>query len=360
MKRVLFLYKFGILGGVCTQLYHRLTAIPKNELEVHCGFMGNHGAEDLLGGSCELHFSLDGNGMVELLEREKFDLVVIIDTEEYIEQILEMETRPRVLIEVHTSIERNLEYLTRIPENLPYGFITVSEYMREEVLKRVGYLEANKLKILGNIIDTSKFTYSELQRKEGVPPLVWVGKIDDHKNWRLAMEISGVLRDRGVVHELWFVGGHTASGARSEEFFTYAEECGIIDTIKWFDKIEHSEISKLLRRARNLGGVGLVTSKGESFGMSILESILVGLPVVSANSGAISEISELSPALGLYELQDSENAIKMISERIGGWRDNSEWCTILRGESALLAEKFGAEGMGREYWSHIIEICNVE
>ena len=169
----MFLYKFGILGGVCTQLYHRLTAIPKNELEVHCGFMGNHGAEDLLGGSCELHFSLDGNGMVELLDREKFDLVVIIDTEEYIEQILEMETRPRVLIEVHTSIERNLEYLTRIPENLPYGFITVSEYMREEVLKRVGYLEADKLKILGNIIDTSKFTYSELQRKEETPP--WSG-----------------------------------------------------------------------------------------------------------------------------------------------------------------------------------------
>ena len=101
--------------------------------------MGNHGAEDLLGGFCELHFSLDGNGMVELLEREKFDLVVIIDTEEYIQKILEMETRPRVVIEVHTSIERNLEYLTRIPENLPYGFITVSEFMREEVTEG-GYL----------------------------------------------------------------------------------------------------------------------------------------------------------------------------------------------------------------------------
>ena len=96
MKRVLFLYKYGILGGVCTQLYHRLTAIPKNEIEVHCGFMGNHGAEDLLGGFCELHFSLDGNGMVELLEREKFDLVVIIDTEEYIQKILEMEKEIRL------------------------------------------------------------------------------------------------------------------------------------------------------------------------------------------------------------------------------------------------------------------------
>ena len=316
--------------GVCTQLYHRLTAIPKMRLRFIAVLWEIMGRKIFLEAFASYTFLSMGMAWLNCW-REKFDLVVIIDTEEYIEQILEMETRPRVLIEVHTSIERNLEYLTRIPENLPYGFITVSEYMREEVLKRVGYLEANKLKRLGNSIDPSKFTYSELQRKEGVPPLVWVGKIDDHKNWRLAMEISGVLRDRGVVHELWFVGGHTASGARSEEFFTYAEECGIIDTIKWFDKIEHSEISKLLRRARNLGGVGLVTSKGESFGMSILESILVGLPVVSANSGAISEISELSPALGLYELQDSENAIKMISERIGGWRDNSEWCTILRG-----------------------------
>ena len=92
--------------------------------------------------------------------------------------------------------------------------------------------------------------------------------------------------------------------------------------------------------------------------MSILESILVGLPVVSANSGAISEISELSPVLGLYEMQAPEDAIAMISKRIGVWRDNREWCTMLREESALLAKKFGAEGMGREYWSHILEVCN--
>ena len=46
MIRVLFLYRYGILGGVCTQIHHRLLKLKDSPIEVHCGFMSNQGAEE--------------------------------------------------------------------------------------------------------------------------------------------------------------------------------------------------------------------------------------------------------------------------------------------------------------------------
>jgi glycosyltransferase involved in cell wall biosynthesis len=56
------------------------------------------------------------------------------------------------------------------------------------------------------------------------------------------------------------------------------------------------------------GGVSLVTSRDESFGMSVAESILCGCPVVATNVGAIPEICSDADALRLYELGDVDRA----------------------------------------------------
>ena len=77
MIRVLFLYRYGILGGVCTQIHHRLLKLNDSQIEVHCGFMSNQGAEELLEGLCFLHFSLDVEKMQRLVNEVEFDVIVV-------------------------------------------------------------------------------------------------------------------------------------------------------------------------------------------------------------------------------------------------------------------------------------------
>ena len=357
MIRVLFLYRYGILGGVCTQIHHRLLKLKDSSIEVHCGFMSNQGAEELLEGLCFLHFSLDVEKMQRLVNDVEFDVIVVIDTEEYIEKISQMESSPPIIIEVHTSIERNLEYLKRLPDSIDAKFITVSQYMKGEIEKRVEVSEKDLL-VIGNIVDGDKFYYTPVKSENdnSYPPLVWIGKIDDHKNWRLAMEISSMLNIDGIKHELWIIGGHTANQNTTEEFFSTAEELGIIEGLKWFDKIKHDEMPNMLRSAIRRGGIGLVTSKGESFGMSILESLLAGLPVICSNTGAIPELCQNREYMPIFDLEDKHKAKNEVAGLIGEWVKNDEFLEMVEKETERLAERYSSEDIGERYWRKIIEI----
>ena len=356
--RVLFLYKYGILGGVCTQLHHRMATMT-DRIEVHCGFMTSQGAEKLLSGICTLHFGVTAEKMESLITEINFDLVIIIDTEEYVQRIALMENLPPIVIEVHTSIEKNLEYLENIPLKINPKFITVSEFMRGEIEKRVNF-EREDLIVIGNIIDTEKFYFTPLKQNTTVeerPPIVWIGKIDDHKNWRAALEICSSLKSSGKVHDLWIVGGHTATQRTVEEFLGTVEDFGLIEDLRWFDKIEHDAMPELLRKARSRGGVGLVTSKGESFGMSIMESLLVGLPVVCSNTGAISELSEDRDFMPLFELGDNETAIRELQGLIGTWHTKKEYRTLVEKESKSLGLRFNSKTTRENYWSTLVKMC---
>ena len=89
-----------------------------NNLEIHCGFRSDHGVKEMLGDYATLHFGLNKETTKTFLSENKFDLIIVIDTEEYIDAIREMELESKIIVEVHTSIERNLEYLSRIGARL--------------------------------------------------------------------------------------------------------------------------------------------------------------------------------------------------------------------------------------------------
>ena len=169
--KLLYLYRYGILGGVCTQLLHRLRHLDRElGIEVHCGFLSDHGVSEMLSPYATLHFGLNGENTASFLEEEAFDLVVVIDSEEYLQAIKTMENRPTLLVEVHTSIERNLSYLSRIQPNEVEGFFTVSEYMKTRIQAHASEsLGSPQISLFSNVLDTDLFSPKSLNA-EG-PPL---------------------------------------------------------------------------------------------------------------------------------------------------------------------------------------------
>ena len=103
------------MGGVCTQLYHRLLNFDKS-IEVHCGFRNDFGISKMFEGLAKLHFDLTPVKIANLLEQEKFDVVIIIDTEEYLHAVNQSNHKGSVIVEVHTSIEKifNIYLILRV------------------------------------------------------------------------------------------------------------------------------------------------------------------------------------------------------------------------------------------------------
>jgi glycosyltransferase involved in cell wall biosynthesis len=350
--KILFLYRYGILGGVCTQLFHRFRHLPKdNSLEIHCGFRSDHGVKEMLGDYATLHFGLNKETTKTFLEENKFDLIIIIDTEEYIDAIREMTLDSKIIVEVHTSIERNLEYLSRIKENDIDGFITVSDYMIGRIKHHIQpELNDKKITTFQNVLDSDLFKPIDIETS-GSPVIGWVGKIDDHKDWKAFMQISSLIRKENQDVEFWIIGGQTCPEALAQEVFDYAEEVGIISKFKWIDRIENIKMSSLYSILSKRGGLSLVTSHCESFGMSVLESLLAGSPVVCTNVGALPEITDEEEYFKLYELQDYEKAATKCIEVLS---KSKEINNSLSKHRANLVDKYDSSKRSIEYW-HILE-----
>ena len=140
--------------------FSSIQALEKGaEIDIHCGFRSDHGVKEMLETYATLHFGLNKETTIEFLNENEFDKIVVIDSEEYLDAINEANPTSTVIVEVHTSIERNLEYLSRIKENEVDKFVTVSKYMTGRVRHHLNF-ELNTEEILRfqNVLDSSIFS----------------------------------------------------------------------------------------------------------------------------------------------------------------------------------------------------------
>ena len=127
----------------------------------------------------------------------------------------------------------------------------------------------------------------------------------------------------------------------------YAEEMEIISKFKWIDRIENIKMASLYSILSKRGGLSLVTSHCESFGMSVLESLLAGSPIVCTDVGALPEITPESEFFKLYDLQDYEVAASKCIEVLSKSEVTNN---LLIEHRAELVDKYDSSKRSTEYW----------
>ncbi len=350
--KILFLYRYGILGGVCTQLYHRLLNFDKS-IEVHCGFRNDFGITKMFDGLAKLHFDLTPIKIANLLKKENFDIIIIIDTEEYLDAVKQSSHNAIVILEVHTSIERNLQYLSNVEGSDVDAVVVVSEYMRDRVQQLTYHkLVGLPIIIFPNVVDSRIFSPKEID-VSGPPIIGWVGKLDDHKNWKDYLQICSNINSVNDQIEFWMIGGETSTEATRNSFLKQAEKLDLLNNLKWFDRIENNEMSKIYSIISRRGGLCLVTSKGESFGMSIVESLLCNCPVLATNVGAITEINNKTNGMMIYELGDISNAGNLCLDMIAKSKQLIEQLVLDR---ELLLDAYSSQRNSKDYLLMMEEI----
>jgi len=318
--KVLYCYRYGILGGVCTQLINRLGLIKgRDQFEAHLLFAKDHGIGHTLREYPHLYFEPNTQEVHRLASTGGFDAGIVIDTPEYFKALDDVPNLP-VIGEIHTTTEKGLAYL----ENMNFrvnGFIVPSEHSRLLLREKYDIGVRERVYVIPNSINPDLFPCFPSKRKHPRPIFAWIGKLDDHKNWRGFLSIATTIREQGLDAEFWIVGGITAPDSVEADLLDLSFRQGLGPHMRWFPRIEYSTMCNLYSAVRDSGGAVVVTSVNESFGMSVLEALISGCPVVASRAGAIPELAPHKSYLRLYDYGNYEGAanlaLEMTSSHLG-------------------------------------------
>ena len=276
--KVLFIYKFLTTGGVEAVLRARIDGMVGIGVEGYVWFLEQIDGGVIFQGSARDPFIGDLTRLAEHLRDNYYDTISVIDTPEVFPLLAQLPGSTTIVVEAHTPYLENLEYLRSL-DGIQIASIIVPSRFQASLVKRRIKREI-PVEILPNSLGASLSSEPlGFEPKPPAPILAWIGRLDNLKNWRLAIKTASILRKREIVFELW-VAGRLVEPATSQHLYQAAKRADLLDRLRWFDNFPHIRIHRWLDAVRESGGVVLATSKGESFGMSVAEAMARECPVV--------------------------------------------------------------------------------
>ena len=163
--------------------------------------------------------------------------------------------------------------------------ICVSEFVKKQFLKYNKNC-INKCYVIENIID-----YDEIKRKSKVIcnnkfnkkafNIISVGRLDDNKNQILQLKIALKLKRENINFKWYFVG----DGINYNKYKEYILTNNLTDDVFLLGNKENPY------NYINNSDLLVSTSKSESYGLTIVEALVLNVPVVAMYYGAIDEIN---------------------------------------------------------------------
>jgi len=167
-------------------------------------------------------------------------------------------------------------------------YIAISQAVKN-VLVESG-IDGSQVSIVYSGVDPFRFRHRGVARDEqeaakwdaasGVPLLVNVAALTDHKDQFTLIHAASLLRDRGVPFRLILAG----SGELEQQLRQQQQDARLQDQVHFAGYME--DVGPLLRAA----DVFVMSSHLEGLCTSILDAMSVGVPVVATSAGGIPEI----------------------------------------------------------------------
>jgi len=197
----------------------------------------------------------------------------------------------------HSSGERRVLELERGGMLAADALVCVSDKMRDHVIDLIGPT-VRPITSLHNSIDTERFSPSLSRRQqqrlrkqlgfdEDVPILLICGHLQEIKGVHIAVEAARVLRDSGE----WFLMVFVGDGPLRSKMESMIRRYGLQTCVKLMGRVSHERIPTLLKVADMLLMPSIPTYRAEeSFGLSAVEGMSCGLPVIASETGGLTEI----------------------------------------------------------------------
>jgi len=159
--------------------------------------------------------------------------------------------------------------------------ICVSHACRENLILRAA-LDPNKINVISNAVDTSKFLPNAVVEKNNRINVVVVSRLVYRKGVDLLVGIIPIICN--LLPEVDFILG--GDGNKLINLQEMVEGNGLQDRVIFLGAVKHQNVASVLRQ----GHVFLNCSLTESFCIAILEAASCGLLIVSTNVGGVPEV----------------------------------------------------------------------
>lgn len=340
--KVLISYAFCTKGGVETALYNRLKELDRNQVETDLHFFRDYGGVSLFEDySGEVIIQPNTESLQNIIDEKNYDVVISIDTTEILRILQKMDYRGKIGLEVHTTYEQNLKYLEDKIIDIVDFVIVPSQYQKNLVQSRLAH---KKIHVLGNAVSDCITYHKDSVAKYGKRMVLWVGRIDPHKNWRLFLKIASELHKRDDQYAFWVVGGLKSEPSEINEFEKLIYQYGLECVVRWIPQVPYDRISEIYSCAANSGGCYISTSINESFGMTIIEAMACRCPVIVNQVGALPELVENGRGLCLEEME----ALEQI-ERIQAFLSELSHTAMVEKAQEYVRNYFSSVSIGREF-----------
>lgn len=325
--RVLFAYRYGLLGGVSAQLFNRYPWFSQH-LEVGILYEQDHGMVSRFPAGVA-RVTASAEDKVAAIKEFNPDVLAVIDSPAFMEAWTAAGSPGQLIVEVHTTT-RNKTYLEALTADHGISaFVTVSEYMKAS-LQADGLEAVAPIHIVPNCLDLRWFDVPSVPRLRE-KPLLWVGKLDAHKRWRAALDVMDDALSRHTKDEVRpvLIGGYTAPQPEIDAFLRRYYASPTLKRGHWWPYVDYARMPSVFRAAAQAGGGLLMTTTNESFGMAAAEALMMGCPVVAPDVGALPELISRD---ALYEPGDWDGARARVTRMLNDARFRRRIVNETRGQ----------------------------
>ncbi len=180
--------------------------------------------------------------------------------------------------------ERSFYSITKFSIEKSHAVTAVSDYLRDETYRAFGCAGC-KVEVIPNFIDPGLFDRS--RHVFPIPMDVVAGrKVIMHvSNFRPVKRVRDVIRTfAGIAHQIPSVLVMVGDGPERVDAEAEARNSGVADSVLFLGRID--AIAPLLAGA----DLFLLPSDRESFGLSALEALASGVPVIGTHAGGLPEV----------------------------------------------------------------------
>ena len=138
----------------------------------------------------------------------------------------------------------------------------------------------SNIEYIPNALDISLYPYQNSRNSE--PKLIWLRAFHQIYQPEMAVRAFASVKEKFPAATLTMIGPDSKDGTLGHTR-QLAEQLGVSSSLNIVGPITKAEVPEYLDR----GVIFLNTTRYESFGVSVLEAALVGLPIVSTNVGEL-------------------------------------------------------------------------